>query len=221
MNIHSLEILIVDDDPLILNLLAKPLAEHTVKSEHHPYVEILVNGQSTGRIVFDVSIVLILKGFVLKIQDARIKAVQTGSLQGKGKFSLGDAVLAEKVFDQNPLPGSIDLGEGVALHEPVPAPLRAVKAEEPVEKRKHARLEMMLPILVRSPRGEQEVTNTENLSNGGLAAPLAMDLVLGSIVRVVCPYIPERQNTEEKAEVRRRVPLSLGDQELYGLCYLR
>ena len=92
------------------------LAEHTVTSEHHPYVQVLVNDQPVGeKIVFDLSIVLTLKSVVLKIQDARIKAVKTGSCQAKGKIEFMKAVLTEGTLGPFQLPGAIDLGEGVSL----------------------------------------------------------------------------------------------------------
>lgn len=92
------------------------LAEHTVRSDQHPYVEILVNDQPVGeRVVFDLSITLTLKGVVLKIQNARIKAVKTGSCQAKGKIELWKMVLVEGTLGPYQLPGAIDLGEGVKL----------------------------------------------------------------------------------------------------------
>jgi len=95
-----------------------PLAEHTLKATYHPFLEILVNGKPLGKVVFDVSLALNLKGFVLGIQDAKIKKVLTGSCQGKGAIMLGRAVLVEKTLAPIPLPGSIDLGEGISLSGP-------------------------------------------------------------------------------------------------------
>ncbi len=43
---------------------------------------------SLGRIVFDVTLVLTLKGLVLKIQDGKIKAIQTDSCEGNGTIAL-------------------------------------------------------------------------------------------------------------------------------------
>jgi hypothetical protein len=92
-----------------------PLATHTVTAEQHPYIEILVREQPLGKIVFDVSLSLMLEGFVLKIQDGKIKAIQTGSWQGKGTIALEKETLVEKDLGPVTLPGSIDLGEGISL----------------------------------------------------------------------------------------------------------
>lgn len=92
-----------------------PLADHTVKSEHHPYVEILVGEQPIQKIAFDVSFELTLHGFVLSIQDAAIKGIQTGTWQGKGAIAFKGIVLVEKSFEPIELPGKIGLGRGISL----------------------------------------------------------------------------------------------------------
>lgn len=92
-----------------------PLAEHTIKSEHHPYIEILINDKTVGKIGFDINISLNLEGIILKIQDGKIKEILTGSCKGKGTISHGDFVISEKSLEPIQLPGSIDLGEGIPI----------------------------------------------------------------------------------------------------------
>ncbi len=91
------------------------LVEHTIKSEHKPYLEILINDNSIGKIDFSISISLTLKGFILKIQDAKIKEIQTGTCKGKGTIKCEDVVIMEKETESVPLPGSIILGEGIPI----------------------------------------------------------------------------------------------------------
>jgi hypothetical protein len=88
------------------------------------------------------------------------------------------------------------------------------------ERRIHKRLALKLPVLIESHTGEQEITKTENISKGGLAVALAMKLAVGAIVKVVCPYTAGDQNLEQRAEVRRRVPLVANERWLYGFRYL-
>ena len=92
-----------------------------------------------------------------------------------------------------------------------------VKTEKESEKRRNKRLGMKLPILVRGPSGQDEITKTENVSKSGLAVSLTMDLGVGDVVRVVYPYSPVGQNIEQKAEVRRRATYAFGGRRLYGL----
>jgi len=60
------------------------VVEHTIKSEHLPYIEIMVNGKSIGKIDFNISVDLFLKGFNLKINNGKIKEIITGSCKGRG-----------------------------------------------------------------------------------------------------------------------------------------
>lgn len=91
------------------------LAEHEVKSRHKPALEILVNGEVLGKIPFQVDLVLVLKGVVLKIQAGRIKTARTGSCQARGSLKCENLLLLEKKTQVIELPGLIDLGEGVAI----------------------------------------------------------------------------------------------------------
>jgi hypothetical protein len=90
-------------------------------------------------------------------------------------------------------------------------------AGEPVDQRQNRRIGMKLPILVRGPFGQEEVSKTENVSKGGLALSLAMELNVGEVVRVLYPYLAGGQNIEQKAEIRRRATYALGGRRLYGL----
>lgn len=274
-----------------------PLAEHTIKSDHHPFIEMLVNDKCIARLEFTINIILKLKGIILKIQDGKIKEIGTGEIKGEGTVKYGEFVIMNRDVGSISLPGSIDLGEGIAIpvlppsrielppqpaadagalvecqtcHEQVfsgltpmevkvlnatgvlqrtcdrcgkltswtyvdasrrprefPSsgaladPARAAKTEEKVEGRKDKRLEMSLPILVLGPRGEQEVTRTENLSQGGLAVQLGMNLAVGDILRIVYPYAPGDPSVEARTEVRHCTTFSVGGRPIYGLRYLR
>jgi hypothetical protein len=92
-----------------------PLATHTVKSQHHPYVEILLKERQVGCITFDLDFSLVLEGFVLKIQDARIMEILTGSGKGEGALSLAGVSLWDQQLKPMRFPGHLSLGLGVPL----------------------------------------------------------------------------------------------------------
>ncbi len=91
------------------------LADHTFKSEHHPYLEILVKGVPVEKLNFTVVVELILEEFVLTIQDRKITSVQTGRMKGRGSIALESSIIVEKEFGTVQLPGRILLGEGIPL----------------------------------------------------------------------------------------------------------
>ena len=92
-----------------------PLAEHTVKSEHRPYLEVLFKGVPVSTIEFTLTVLFTLEGFVLQIQGGRIKAIRTGALKGHGSLALESSVVMEKNFGTIQLPGTLNLGEGIPL----------------------------------------------------------------------------------------------------------
>jgi PilZ domain len=89
-----------------------------------------------------------------------------------------------------------------------------------IEKRKAKRLGMKLAILVRNSKGVEEVGKTEDLSKGGVAVSLAMDLVVGEQVTVICPYSGQANEPGQKAEVRRRAAFTFNERRQYGLLYI-
>ena len=95
-----------------------PLAEHTVTSEHHPYLEILLRDRPVGRIVFDLKFSLLLEGFALKIQDGAIWEIQVGSAKGEATLCLAETVLWKKELQPVHFPGRIQLREGTPLRPP-------------------------------------------------------------------------------------------------------
>jgi len=76
-----------------------PLVEHTIKSEHHPYIEIFVNENKLGKVTFQLLLSLKINGVILKIQDGEIKEIQEGNCKGEGVVKYKDIVLLEKKLD--------------------------------------------------------------------------------------------------------------------------
>ena len=92
-----------------------PLTDHTIKSEHHPYIEILMNDELISKIEFSINIALTFKGIVLKIKGGKIMEILTGSCKGKGTIKCENFVIMEKETESFSLPGSINLGVGIAI----------------------------------------------------------------------------------------------------------
>lgn len=91
------------------------MAERTIKSEHRPSIEILISGQTVGKIEFNITISLVLNGIILKIQDGKIKEISTGTCKGKGSIKYENFEIVRKETESIPLPGSIPLGEGIPI----------------------------------------------------------------------------------------------------------
>jgi len=92
-----------------------PLAEHTITSTHKPYIEVLVNEKEVTKIHFSITISLMLEGFILKVQDGKIKEIRTGTCQGKGEIQCEGVTIKEKQTESYRFPGVIHLGDGVPI----------------------------------------------------------------------------------------------------------
>jgi len=90
------------------------LVDHTMTLELHPFLEIQV-AEFTKKIFFDVTLEITLKALRLKIEEARIKSVETGSCEGKGEIKIKDVTLLQLPFSPIDLPGKVSLGSGIPI----------------------------------------------------------------------------------------------------------
>jgi len=91
------------------------LAEHTIESKHHPYIEVLVNDKQVGKIGFEIIVALEIKGVGLSIQDGKIKEIQSGDCKGTGIIKCGNLVILKRDSVPISLPGSINLDRGMPI----------------------------------------------------------------------------------------------------------
>jgi len=101
------------------------------------------------------------------------------------------------------------------------APPDAPRDQKGIEKRTAKRMGMKMDILVRNAKGVEEITKTEDVSKGGVAVALSMDLTVGEEVIVVCPYSGQGPRFDQKAQVRRRANFTFNDRRVYGFQYIR
>ena len=108
-----------------------------------------------------------------------------------------------------------------ALADAVAPPPRVVPIRERAERRKNKRVLLKLPIRVVNKSGQAEVLRTEDMSKTGLAVSLQMEMEVGEIVTVMCPYVEGGTNIEQRCEVRWKDPYPAGKRRYYGLHFIR
>jgi len=84
-----------------------PLMEHTIESEHRPYVDIRQGQITLARVTFQVSLEVLLKGAELKIEKGRIQEIITGEAKTVGKLRLGGATLLERKIESLHVAGPV------------------------------------------------------------------------------------------------------------------
>lgn len=88
-----------------------------------------------------------------------------------------------------------------------------------IEHRKHRRIALQMPILIRDYYGGSEVTKTENVSKGGFCFVSERKHQVGEGILVVCPYNPGAQNIEVRARIVRQRAVEGTDRIVYGVRY--
>ena len=80
------------------------LMEHTIVSEHHPYIEVRVQSMPVKKLEFTVKLSFKLEGFVLKIKAGEIEEIRAGRCTAEGKILYQGLTIAEKKLSPVDLP---------------------------------------------------------------------------------------------------------------------
>ena len=83
------------------------LTEHSITSEHKPYIEVIIKNVPVYKIEFDLDLTFTIDGFILKIQNGKIHEIVSGTCKAKGTLSWEQIKLLEKNLEPIKLPGSI------------------------------------------------------------------------------------------------------------------
>lgn len=88
------------------------LSDHTIKTQHHPHIEVRTRNGPPKRIEFRLRLLFKLKGFSLQIQNGSINELQSGPCEMQGTLEYQGLAVAEKKA------ASIDLPLTVTLETP-------------------------------------------------------------------------------------------------------
>lgn len=102
------------------------LASQKIMSNHHPAVEVIVNGRSIGALVFDVEISLELHGVIAEVVAGRLTSIRCGEGVVAAQLCLEQRLLAKRdapfaVGAVVSLRGGIPLARPVDVPKPWPA----------------------------------------------------------------------------------------------------
>lgn len=83
------------------------LADHTINSQHHPYIEVRIHNAAVKKIEFTLRLVFNLKGCVLRVQHGVIKEMRAGMCDVQGSMEYGGVTILEKTTAPIHFPGAI------------------------------------------------------------------------------------------------------------------
>jgi hypothetical protein len=93
-------------------------------------------------------------------------------------------------------------------------------AEQMIKSRRHNRVSLKLPVLIRRYSGGVEITHTDDVSKGGFGFTSEKDYYVGEGLMVACPYSGTDSNIEVQAQIVRRQPVPDAENtHRYGVKY--
>jgi hypothetical protein len=93
------------------------LATHRIEYNHHPSVELFIDGKSVGTIEVGLAVAFDMAGVLAVVRQARLTEIRSGKCTVTATLAIERAVVAkqQRKFD---LPGAVRLRHGVALLAP-------------------------------------------------------------------------------------------------------
>jgi len=91
---------------------------------------------------------------------------------------------------------------------------------EGTEYRRHRRVLLQLPVMIRNFAGETEITKTENASKSGFCFTSQKKYQVGEGLIVACPYNVTGRNFERPARIVRRLELEGLRRKVHGVRYV-
>lgn len=95
--------------------LLVPILEHSLDSEHNPFIEPTIGGMAMGKIEFQIEASFIISGAILEICNARIIKIHLDGVLGGGVLKFAGIPFLEKETNTLDVPGTIDLGDGISI----------------------------------------------------------------------------------------------------------
>ena len=119
------------------------LGDHSIKSQHHPHIEVRNRNGSLKKIEFKLRLLFKLKGFSLQVQNGSITTMQSGPCEMQGALEYQGLVVAERKNSAIELPASVALdGPGkVEVRESVAEKAASNGAGEKPDEKKATPLE--------------------------------------------------------------------------------
>ena len=85
-----------------------PLADHTIRSTHHPAVEVMVNDRRVAAFKFNANLMMRIQRAVLKVEAGEVVGVESGAWHGVGQLKCGPVTLVEHETKEFALPKTLD-----------------------------------------------------------------------------------------------------------------
>jgi hypothetical protein len=95
--------------------IVSAIADHSIHSTLHPFVDVRLGGKTVHEIAFDVSLVTTIRGLLLGLKKGEIVSVEMGECEWTGKIAVAGVDVLERKLKKLALPGHLRLKRGIAI----------------------------------------------------------------------------------------------------------
>jgi hypothetical protein len=95
--------------------IVSAIAEHSIHSTLHPYVDVKLGGKTVHEIAFNVSLVTTIRGLLLGLKKGEIVSIEFGDCEWTGKIAVAEVDVLERKLKKLSLPGHLRLKHGIAI----------------------------------------------------------------------------------------------------------
>jgi hypothetical protein len=95
--------------------IVSAIADHSIHSTLHPYVDVRLAGVKVHEIAFDVGLVTTIRGLLLGLKKGEIVSVELGECEWSGKIAVAEVDVLERKLKKLKLPGHLRLQHGIAI----------------------------------------------------------------------------------------------------------
>jgi len=95
--------------------IVSAIADHSIHSTLHPFVDVRLGGKTVHEIAFDVSLVTTIRGLLLGLKKGEIVSVEMGDCEWTGKIAVAEVDVLERKLKKLALPGHLRLKHGIAI----------------------------------------------------------------------------------------------------------
>lgn len=95
--------------------IVSAIAEHSIHSTLHPFVDVRLAGRTVHEIAFEVSLETRMKGLLLGLKKGEIISIELGECEWTGKIAVAQVDILERKLKTLSLPGHLRLKQGITI----------------------------------------------------------------------------------------------------------
>jgi len=95
--------------------IVSAIAEHSIHSTLHPFVDVRLAGRTGHEIAFEVSLETRMKGLLLGLKKGEIVSIELGECEWTGKIAVAQVDILERKLKTLSLPGHLRLKQGITI----------------------------------------------------------------------------------------------------------